>query len=768
MNTSKTSLSPTILSKLHLLRRLLRSRLLVEGLARLTLAAAGAVVVSLALDYALHLDRPLRAAVLAVAAAVILYTFWRRIAKPTLAPMPLSHLALLIEKKFPQLGDRLITALELTDETAISPAMLAQTAQQAEQITRTLPMKRIVETRRLRRTVGLATVLLVLIVGFAFAQPAVMKLWLQRNVLLAEVDWPQRTYLCVYYVDQAGTLRPLLESDSDGTIRVRRETAEVLRGEALEVLVASAAGTTTPDTVTLHVRYPSVGDTEEKLSPLPREQVTAFLDATQPNRTWYRKRFASVNEAISFHAVGGDDRRDARQPHRVALAEAPCLSDVQFTIVAPAYMRQAQPAVLPGSRGVLPIPRGSAVHISALASKPIAQARMKLDDKDAAAMNVDTKSADAPGRRLTGVLKPSGGNAAATRTLTFELKDDAGYSNSRPETFILQILPDLPPSVEVKSRGVRNVVCPSARIPLSADAKDDHGLAEVRVVWRTAEPETDTQPAASPVWQVVEKAIAISPDDPRRQTSERVLDLLPISPAPGAKLLVRAEAVDTLPASLDGPNTAGSAELSFEIIPREKLLAQLIGMQKEARMELFQAMGQQSFAQGRCTSAADDLAGGEIRPNVLSRLADAAARQRQVMNESTKVADSMAAVATEMEFNRLGKAEEHADLRNNVVAPLRKLTGQMRSVAADLDAARDAKDAATLAGDARAVAAKQQDIYAAMESILANMRKLEDRLELARHLEGLLKMSVELDAILRQRVERGIEDVFENEEDGDQ
>lgn len=773
METKKTLLSPMVLGKLRSLRRALRGRLFMEGLARLALIAAGAVVVSLALDYTLHLDRPLRAAVLSIGALLVLYTLWRRIFRPLIVPMRPVSLALLIERKFPQLDDRLITALESARDDAVSPAMLEATAAEAERITLTLPVKQIVERRKLWRATGLAILLGALVAGFAIHQPAVMRLWMRRNILLADVDWPQRTYLSVYYVDNAGKLRPLLETDATGAVLRRGETAEVLRGEALDVLVASADGTVAPETVTLHVRYPSVGDTEEKLNPLPPEEAIRYsemagagkMPATRATRygVWYRKRFNGVNEAFVFYAIGGDDRRGARQPHRISLAEAPVLAEVQFTVASPAYMRQPQPTVLPGSRGVLPIPHGATVHVSAVASKPIASARMLLDGGDAVTMSIDAKSADARRRRLTGVLNPEGKNAPATRTLTFELRDEDGYAARRPETYVLQILPDLPPAVSVKSRGVRNVVCPSARIPLLVEAKDDHGLARVRAVWRTTNPADETLPTTQPAWRTVEEPISISSDDPRQQAGQRVLDLLPQKLAPGARLIVCAEAVDTLPEQLEGPNTAVAAEMSFEIIPRETLLAQLIGMQKEARMELFQAMGQQAFAQGRCTSAADDLAGGTIRADVLNKLTDAAARQRQVMNESTKVADSISAVATEMELNRLGKSEEHADLRDNVVAPLRKLVGEMRTVSADLDAARERKDAAELAQRARRIAVRQQEMYAAMETILANMRKLENRLELARHLEGLLKMSVELDAILRQRVERGIEDIFEEE-----
>jgi len=48
-----------------------------------------------------------------------------------------------------------------------------------------------------------------------------------------------------------------------------------------------------------------------------------------------------------------------------------------------------------------------------------------------------------------------------------------------------------------------------------------------------------------------------------------------------------------------------------------------------------------------------------------------------------------------------------------------------------------------------------------MEKIIKHMQKLENRLELARRLEGLLKISIELNTILRKRVEAGTDVMFD-------
>lgn len=764
--TRTTSWLPEAQNVLTKLRRRLRARLFAEGIAQLVLALSAILAVTLGLDALFRFERPVRAVLGCAGLAGLLGVLWRRIVRPLFVPMTPRSLAVLVERAMPALSDRLLTAMELAgrEETDCSATLLAKTAAQAEEMLRSFSFRQVVEMRRLRNRTVSAVLCLAVVCGFFAVWPNVLRLWLQRIVLLAEADWPQRTYLSVFYTDPLGRIRPLRETDASGTIRHWQETAQAIRGETLDILVAAHGEA--PEDITLRVWYPSAGETEETLSPLPPEEAARYSagSAAKP-AAWYRRRFVAVQETFRFSAVGGDDFRDARRPHRVELVEAPALEDVRFVAIPPAYQRQPGPTVFSGGRGVLTLLHGSTLRIDARANKPLASAWLRLDDEKPVPMTLNDPDAAAPPCRATGELLLRGTNVSAAHRLSFLLQDTSGYTSRRGEMFLLQILPDQSPILQLRSRGVGNIVCPTARIPLEVRATDDYGLAEVGVEWRSEGAAADTQPSASSAW----KPVAAPPDSPsgvsRKRTVRCVLDLASEAISPGAKVRVRAGATDTLPAELGGPNCARSEEQVFEVVSREEILSRLVSRQKEARLELFQAMGQQEFARGRCEAVAQAPAEA-ISPDDARKLADAAARQRYVRQEAEKVAASMAETATELELNRLSLPEELAVLREGVAIPLRKLSATFRKILAETDVAQREKDPSALRRRAAAIAAKQRRALRAMEAVLANMRSLEDRLEMARRLESLLKLSVELDTMLRQRIEKGVEDLFEEAEEG--
>ncbi len=755
--------------KLTRLRKVLRARLACEGLAWLMLAWVALVVVTLGFDYTLHLDLMQRGLILGLCGLGVLYTFWRKLLGPMLVPVTDESLAILVEEKFGKFAGRLIGALQLagrsTDELAgMSQAMVGKMAGQAEQIARGLKFTDVIETRRLRKFLTAAGVALMLVVAFWLIAPGVMNMWFQRNILLRDINWPQRTYLSVWAMDSAGRIQLLMPGHAQAESQSIKDV-EVLRGADLQI-IAFASGKA-PHVVTLRAEYPSVGETEENLSPESigswREKIEQFQSAAGKSKLpeiGFAKKFQAVSEEFSFYITGGDDNRGkASFRSRVKLVDPPALQELAFTVEYPPYMRRDKSETLTGDRGVLPLPRGASVELIASASKPLRQAEIMLDDKPIGQIKI-VDGSTGPGRVLRGFFKIPAKYPLPTATLKIRLLDTQGYSNPRGEKYVVHLLPDAAPEVMLHSSGVRHVIAPSATIPLQAIARDDNGVDSIRLMW-TAQPVelTTTAPTTQPGGMIGQPIQATGSEVRQKLQGQRMWDIQPMKFTPGTKLQVHAEATDFLPADYGGPNNSSSRAISFEVIPAEKLLGQLVGLQKEVRMEFFQAMGQQTLAQGRCQSVAEEPE--KIGEETLRKLSESAGGQRQVASESAKAAATLQAVAIELELNRLGKAEQYEAIRTEIVQPLRKLVEQMRSVAIELDQAREIKTAAQLADKARQIAEQQAQILRKMEEIIKHMQKLENRLELARQLEGLLKMSVELNAILRKRVEAGTDVMFD-------
>ncbi|MCD4826138.1 MAG: hypothetical protein K8S55_16225 [Phycisphaerae bacterium] len=793
----KQLLQSGILGKLRSLGMMLRGRLVAEGLAWLMVSLVCLVMVTLVFDYVLRLDRAQRALILGLCGVGVLVVVYRGLLAPLLVPMDRENLALLVERHYSRLGDRLISALQFAGQghavaAGVSGDMIQRMADEANTIAADLKFSKIVDTKRLGKLWAIAGIIVLMLGGFGVLRADVMKLWFQRSILLADVDWPQNTYLSVHYIDKDGRLQPLLKVDKAGKILTVCKEVELLRGDDLEVVI-TATGSVDPDSVTLHAWYPSVGDTEDKIFPV--DEITAAklrkrLDIPSSRDGGKRKqnrkqnvfvrKIPAISEELTFYITGGDDSRDGRQPHQLRLVDPPALSKLRFAVEYPAYMHRSdrdRMDVLDGGRGVLPVPLGATVRVTAQANKDLRGAQILLDGLPVGQVKLEAVGKDKTARRqFRGMFTITGKNEARTATLKFLLEDTAGYVNRRGEQYVVQIRPDLMPTVKLRSRGVRQVICPTAMIPLIAQAGDDCGVRSIQITYRKELPkdETDTgETGKAELPPKPEKPIKvagpiISSEIKRKLRGERILDIEPLKLPVGTRLRIIAAASDLLPKEFAGPNVTQSAELTFNVISREQLFALLVGRQKEVRMEFFQAMGQQEFSRGRCEAVARQAAAGAIGADASGKLADAANKQRQVISESTKAADTLNAVALEMELNRLGKAEEYQAIRSDIVIPLRSLVGDMRQVVVDFDKARKLTDAGELAARTKQIAKDQADIYRKMEEIIKHMRKLENRLELARRLEGLLKMAIEMDAILRKQVEQTTVEIFEEEKEKDE
>ncbi len=782
-DASNTMLSPRIAGKLRSLRRLLRGRLAAEGFCWVVVACVVGWAVSLGLDYGFRLDRTLRGIISGLCGLGILTVAGRWLVGPMLVGMPLRDVALLVEGRYGQLEDRVISALELTPSAAesagMSAAMVDRVAAQADALAGGLSFGRVVEKRRLRRSVVGAVVALTVLISAATTLPGVMRLWFERNVLLAEIDWPQRTYLSVYATGPGDRLDPMFVSAEDGTIERAGGSVNVLRGGRFDVVVV-ARGEELPERVVLHALYPSMGRTESRLERLPPEAAGWALDRLglpAGSSAVYRKRFDPVREAMTFYATGGDDRRDGRQPHRVRLVDPPGLERMTLAVTFPAYMKRSGPTVLEGIRGLVSVPLGARLELSGRARKELASASLRVDGERAGAVRIEPDEAGA-NRRVVCSLEVFGENEPQTRKLAVLLEDVEGWRNERGEQLLLQVLPDQPPSVVLRSSGVgTNKISPRARIPLRALAQDDHGVGAVRVLFRieppdeaTAVPDSATTgPAESGAeddvgFRLVGEATE-GTGEQAELTVERELDIQPMGLPLDTQVHMRAEVADLLPARFGGPNTGRSGTLTLRVVSVEELLAELVTRQKKARMAFFQSANQQKLVQGRCEQVAEEARQGKAGAEPRRRIVDAITRLQDIVNDAQKIAADYGAVADELEYNRLAQPVEVEALREEIVEPLGDLAGQLRGSSAELQGLLDVEGPEALAdGSGRAVQT-QQDIAETMEGILKRMQRLENRLDLAHRLEGLLKMSIELEAMLQKRLERKAEDIFDPAEE---
>jgi len=721
-------LTKRIQLKLRRLRRALRGRLLAEGVAWLVVVSVGMALVTLALDYVLRLERPQRILVMAGALVGVAWVVWRELIDPLCVAMGQGELALLVERHYPHLQSRLISAIQFgssVSHSGASASMIARTADEANHMADQLDFAPIVRRTSMWRAVKIALCATGLMAGLAVWRGDLVRLWAQRNLAFAEVPWPQKTYLTV-------------EGDD----------FPVLRGDDLTVKVAIARSSVAPRYITVNARYPSVGWTEDQIE----------ASAGDPHQ--FEIDFRAVSEPFEFYVVGGDDRRDRDRPHNVTLVDPPALRDVLFTVEYPSYMNRP-PLPVGGEAGVVVVPIGGCLAMDMIATKDIAAASMSLmgdEGETFLPLRIETiacaGSAEPRPRRLLGRLDIAGANEPEVRSLQLHLTDSEGYKNRRGGRYFIHIQPDLPPAVDMKKTDVGQAVAPNAIIPLLVRAKDDSGIAAAQV---TLSCSRGNVPAHA-------ETIDVPPDQDglKEFTLRHELDLEGLGLRTEDVIVLAAEATDILPKELGGPNVGESASISLRIVQPEKLLEELVSRQKTVRIEFMQALEQQESARARTAAAADELAArGAITPEVLARLADSTGQQGSVGTEVSKAAEKLTAILIEMTYNRLGESEDRQDMQARIIDPLWEVFQDSENIASALTEASELVDAGAMGAAADRIVGQQRDIRSRMDEILQRMEKLQSRQDLANKLQIIIRWAEKnLESIRRQETEkvRGIWD----------
>jgi hypothetical protein len=694
---------------------------------------AAAVLATLGLDYAFHFERGLRIGLTAAAAAVLLYIVWREMVRPLLVPMDIPGMALLVEKRFGKLGDRLITAVEFSARPprqweGVSSAMIEMAGAQANEMAQALDFRQVVERPRMKRVAMMAMSAVMLIAGFSLWQQSVMGMWFERNLAFSDVDWPQDTYLRV-----------------DGGPDFR-----VVRGDDLEVL--ADAGGAVPGQVLLHAEYASGEKMEVRMEPV----------AGAPRR--FARKFPTVAEGFSFYVTGGDDELDKRHKHQVTVVDAPSLRQVVFHVDHRAYMNRKGGDSYDQSAGVIPVTPGSDLRIDGVANKDLSRellsaCRLVLDDKekDAVALQVVEVPMDKGGKAFRGVhgtvhLPPR--NVASSRTLKIVLTGQDGTVNRRGQQFVIQVQPDLAASVEIRKRGVGAVLTPMAYFPAILQVKDDYGVSEANLVVtcknhprRDLKVDSNELPAA------------------REFTIEKRLDIQPYGYVPGDMIQVFAEVKDNMPEDFlsapteqfpdgaPGPNLSMSGQMEFRIVKPEELLESLVQRQKELRVEFTEAVGLHESSRGKGLQALQDAQAGKAGETAKALTGDASKNETGVGAECAKAGETLSSILEEMQFNRVVKPEEERTAKTEeAIRLLRDLAKPLAEASSELADCSRIPDAATLAAKLDPLAQKQLVITEKMKKIEDLMVEIQTLQEVEKEVLTLIERSK---TILKQMEEEG-------------
>lgn len=540
-------LDATVAARLRALTRRLRLFVLVEGVAILVATVVAACLVQLALDYSLRLQLSMRAALLALLLATAGYILWRYVLRPARRGISTADVAALVERRFPQLSSVLISAVrfaqgEVGAPDTNSPALVATVIARAGPDAAHLPFESTLDARRARRSAaGLVSTLIVALVLVA-AAPQVAQRWLERNVLLRDVPWWQRTHLVV---------------------EVEGDTLTGARGDDIEVR-ARAEGVV-PREVDFVYRTAS--------GRRARESMVAV------GQDGFRFTIRRADEELTFYLEGGDDRT---QEYRLVLAERPRVTATAMRIEPPAYAGLAPVDLGDGQRAARVLP-GSSVTVWITTNKPVREARL-MADRDVVA------TAESDEDRLRVAFLPT-----QTRTYHFELADELGLGNKDPVRLSIRMLKDEAPGAMLKLPGVGDMVTPEAEVPIELEFTDDYGLQSAALSYRLSRDGAADEAISLPTPGERATAFATSIRWPVGSSGAAPGDLI--------TLVARARDYDDVSGPNEGVSADAVLrvvtrdELLAELMRREQELredfARLVDLQERVRGDLLSALAEQ-------------------------------------------------------------------------------------------------------------------------------------------------------------------------------
>ncbi|HRX86272.1 MAG TPA: hypothetical protein P5572_14730, partial [Phycisphaerae bacterium] len=420
--------------------RLLRAA---DGLTLAACVALGAMAVQLALDWWLRLRVDLRAGLLLAVLAGCAWALWRHVIAPLRVGFGVREMALALEQRHPELNTLLVSAVDFSagrvgDATTNSPELVRAVMNEAAQAVRGVSIDALINMRRSRRALGRALAVLVVVVVAFVAAPQTMGIWLDRNLLLRDVSWPQRTQLIVD-APKDGPIRGAIGDD----IEIRARVADGYQvPRQVDIFFETASGTSGRETMT------GVGE------------------------RGFRMVFSRAREDFTFYLEGGDD---VTETYSVALSERPVVVSAEMTVEPPRYTNLPVQTYPDGQRSA-EMYHGSTLTIRAQVSKDLASAALYSGTQVIQRLDADE-------RTLAVAVTPT-----ESQTYQFELLDRDGLTNSRPARFSARIIEDAAPKVRMLAPNVGNLVTQQAVLPLELAFTDELGLADAELVWeRSAE-----------------------------------------------------------------------------------------------------------------------------------------------------------------------------------------------------------------------------------------------------------------------------------------
>ena len=554
-----------------------RARMVEVAEGALSLAAflaAGCLVVATT-ELALNLPGAGRAFLLTLLVGLATYALVRGMLVPAARPVTVEAVARRLEKARPEMGSRLINAVQLArsldaiPHPALAEAAIGQGLNLAHRTNLAAAVKTRGLGRALRRALAACTVAL-----------AVFALVPASRVALRRVFFPARFI-------------PMRV----GGFEVTPGNAAVPAGERVTVRATVALNAPGGAVAYIYIR-----------SPGRRAETRRRMVVDRQGAGAYTYLFPSLRSDTEYRVEVGPCQSER---YRLTVAERPEVAAVDLEYRYPPHTGLAS-RVAAGTNGEIQCPVGTRVRLTVRANRPVQSGRVE---------GAPVVLARVPGQAdwLAGTLE-----IRESGTYRIFVTDEEGLATLDPPHRAIRAEPDRAPRIDVVAPGRDLVVPLGAEVAVAFNTSDDFGLARARLVFRRGR---GGETILVRAWGEIPKEGRI------RASFSHVWRLGEKDFEPGERLLWHAEAEDGRPAAMGGPGVGRSREFAIRIQDPARARASkadalaslaariraLIAKQESARALLAKAP---ASALGRVADAQGEIRAGALAAAALGRSDD--------------------------------------------------------------------------------------------------------------------------------------------------
>ncbi len=390
-----------------------------------------------------------------------------------------SSLALLLERKFPQFKHSLITTVQASDLKEVGSTveiprdlqLLKATQQEAVATIEHVDLDSVMRWQPLQWQSGILGGLLAISLLLTLWQPAWTLHWSKRLFGLSNTAWPRMSRLTIEGIEID---IPRFSGETETQRYMRsfvNQSITMPRGQSGRLFaIADLRAKQVPATCMLTYRSAESQQGRaslRRLNPQALDRLPFVLEGPP---------MESIDQPFSLSLQGGDVRIAGL---RLDVIDAPQLNELRLEVRYPAYLRRRTSSLwfdeTVGYRTGLRLPQGTEVTLIGKANMELerCECRVTRQSRDGVPMS-ETLKADGKGdafRLPIGVID-------SNLLIEIRLWESSGHCATRIQQYVLGVLPDEVPNVDLILAGIGSVITEQAMLPVEAKVSDDHDVAE--------------------------------------------------------------------------------------------------------------------------------------------------------------------------------------------------------------------------------------------------------------------------------------------------